>query len=111
MAETKSSSWQDPAVARNFLDERRAAIPFGSEQVAVMLRLVRHFRPEPRHITPLRAKPRAPYAPYEMRSPATLHPCARSRGANRQTSASSRPYGAFRRRYGRLPPHGGVCGA
>jgi tRNA (cmo5U34)-methyltransferase len=53
MAEMKTSSWQDPAVARKFLDERRAAIPFGPEQVAVMLRLVRHFRPEPRHILDL----------------------------------------------------------
>jgi tRNA (cmo5U34)-methyltransferase len=53
MAETKTSSWQDPAVARKFLDERRAAIPFGAEQVAVMLRLVRHFRPEPRRILDL----------------------------------------------------------
>jgi tRNA (cmo5U34)-methyltransferase len=53
MAETKTSSWQDPAVARKFLDQRRAAIPFGPEQVSVMLRLVRHFRPEPRHILDL----------------------------------------------------------
>jgi len=53
MYETKTSSWQDPAVARKFLDERRAAIPFGPEQVAVMLRLVRHFRSEPRRILDL----------------------------------------------------------
>lgn len=53
MTETKSSSWQDPAVARQFLDERRSAIPFGPEQVLVMLRLVRHFRPEPSHILDL----------------------------------------------------------
>jgi tRNA (cmo5U34)-methyltransferase len=51
--EKKSSSWQDPAVARKFLDERRGAIPFGRDQVEVMLRLVRHFRHEPRHIVDL----------------------------------------------------------
>jgi trans-aconitate methyltransferase len=49
----ESSSWQDPAVARQFLDERRAAIPFGPEQVEVMLRLVRHFRPDPGRILDL----------------------------------------------------------
>jgi tRNA (cmo5U34)-methyltransferase len=53
MTEKKSSSWQDPAVAQKFLDERRGAIPLGSEQVGVMLRLVRHFRPEPRSIVDL----------------------------------------------------------
>jgi trans-aconitate methyltransferase len=53
MSEKKSSSWQDPAVARQFLDERRGAIPFGPDQVGVMLRLVRHFRPEPRHVLDL----------------------------------------------------------
>jgi trans-aconitate methyltransferase len=53
MADMKTSSWQDPAVARKFLDHRRAAIPFGPEQVDVMLRLVRHFRPQPRHILDL----------------------------------------------------------
>ncbi len=53
MTEKKSSSWQDPVVALKFLDERRGAIPFGPEQVGVMLRLVRHFRPEPRHILDL----------------------------------------------------------
>ena len=53
MTEKKSSSWQDPAVAQKFLDERRGAIPFGRDQVEVMLRLVRHFRPAPRHILDL----------------------------------------------------------
>lgn len=51
--EKKGYSWQDADVARKFLDERRAAIPFGLEQVAVMLRLVRHFRPDPRRILDL----------------------------------------------------------
>jgi SAM-dependent methyltransferase len=53
MTERKTSSWQDPHVARQFLEERRAAIPFGPDQVGVMLRLVRHFRPEPRRVLDL----------------------------------------------------------
>jgi SAM-dependent methyltransferase len=53
MTEKKGSSWQDPQVARQFVEERRAAIPFGPEQVRVMFRLVHHFRPEPHHILDL----------------------------------------------------------
>jgi ubiquinone/menaquinone biosynthesis C-methylase UbiE len=53
MTQVQSSSWQDPAVVRHFLDERRAAIPFGAEQVDVMLRLVRHFRADPQRILDL----------------------------------------------------------
>ena len=53
MTERMASSWQDPEVARRFIEERRAAIPFGSDQVGVMFRLVRHFRPEPQHLLDL----------------------------------------------------------
>jgi SAM-dependent methyltransferase len=53
MTEKHGSSWQDPEVARRFVEERRAAIPFGPEQVGVMFRLVRHFRPEPRRFLDL----------------------------------------------------------
>jgi SAM-dependent methyltransferase len=47
------TSWQDAEVARRFLDERRAAIPYAADQVEMMLRLVRHFLGEPRRILDL----------------------------------------------------------
>jgi tRNA (cmo5U34)-methyltransferase len=47
------SSWKDAEVARRFLDQRRRAIPLGDEQIEVMLRLVRHFVPEPRSVVDL----------------------------------------------------------
>ena len=47
------SAWKDPSVARNFVDERRRAIPFGEEQLQVMLEVVHHFRPAPTRIIDL----------------------------------------------------------
>jgi tRNA (cmo5U34)-methyltransferase len=47
-----SSTWQDETVARNFL-ERRDALPYHGQQLELMLRLVAHFRPEPRLIMDL----------------------------------------------------------
>jgi tRNA (cmo5U34)-methyltransferase len=42
-----ASSWQDAEVARRFLDERRAAIPYAADHLDLIVRLVRHFRGEP----------------------------------------------------------------
>lgn len=42
-----NTAWQNPEVARHFLDERRAAVPYGADQVTLMVRLVEHLRPEP----------------------------------------------------------------
>jgi ubiquinone/menaquinone biosynthesis C-methylase UbiE len=47
MADAAGSSWKNAEVARRFLDERRRAVPLGDEQVTMMLRLVRHYVPEP----------------------------------------------------------------
>src|SRR6476646_7658536 len=44
------SAWQDPEVSRKFLDERRGAIPYGPDQLRMMVELVRHFHPGPRHL-------------------------------------------------------------
>jgi tRNA (cmo5U34)-methyltransferase len=52
-AEAAGSSWKDAEVARRFLDERRRAIPLGDEQVAVLLRLARHFVPQPGRVADL----------------------------------------------------------
>ena len=37
-------NWKDPAVAQHFLDETRAAIPLGFEQIDVMARVIRKTR-------------------------------------------------------------------
>jgi tRNA (cmo5U34)-methyltransferase len=47
------SSWQDGETARRFLDERRAAIPYGVDQIQLLLRLVRHYRDAPRQVLDL----------------------------------------------------------
>jgi tRNA (cmo5U34)-methyltransferase len=47
------TAWQDAEVARKFLEERRGAIPFGPEQVEVMLQVARHFQPNPTLIVDL----------------------------------------------------------
>ncbi len=47
------SSWQNANVAQKFLDERRAAIPYGSDQVDVMLRLIERFQPEAESVVDL----------------------------------------------------------
>jgi len=47
------TTWQRAEVARAFVDERRAAIPYGPDQVRMMLQLVEHFRPRPRWILDL----------------------------------------------------------
>jgi ubiquinone/menaquinone biosynthesis C-methylase UbiE len=52
-ADAAGSSWKDAEVARRFLDERRRAIPLGDEQVAVLLRLARHFVPWPGRVADL----------------------------------------------------------
>src|SRR5262249_368705 len=52
-ANAAGSSWKDAEVARRFLDERRRAIPLGDEQVAVLLRLARHFVPQPARVADL----------------------------------------------------------
>ena len=38
-----ATSWQNPEVARRFLDERRAAIPYAADHLDLMVRLARHF--------------------------------------------------------------------
>ena len=53
MTEAAGSSWKDAEVARKFLDERRRAIPLGDEQVAILLRLARHFVPHARRVADL----------------------------------------------------------
>ena len=37
------SSWQRADVAHTFLDERRAAIPYGIDQVQIAVRAIHHF--------------------------------------------------------------------
>lgn len=41
----RSSAWQDADTAWKFLDERRGAIPYGPDQVRMLLQIVEHFRP------------------------------------------------------------------
>src|SRR6185312_603379 len=48
-----ATSWQNPEVARRFLDERRAAIPYAADHLDLIVRLVRHFRGEPARLLDL----------------------------------------------------------
>src|SRR5262245_2350948 len=47
------STWQDESVARQFLDERRGAIPYASDHLELIVRLVRHFLGEPARLLDL----------------------------------------------------------
>jgi ubiquinone/menaquinone biosynthesis C-methylase UbiE len=47
------SSWQDERVARQFLDERRAEIPYAGEQIALLLQLIAHFLDAPKRLLDL----------------------------------------------------------
>ena len=48
-----SSSWQDPAVAHLFLDNRRAAVPHGSEQIRLMREVIRELLGTPTRVLDL----------------------------------------------------------
>ena len=48
-----ASSWHNENVARQFLDERRAAIPYAGDQIALLLQLIAHFRGAPRRLLDL----------------------------------------------------------
>ena len=50
MAET---SWQRADVVSKFLDETRAAIPYGIDQVQIALRAIHHFRVRPQRFIDL----------------------------------------------------------
>ncbi|MDQ2730151.1 MAG: class I SAM-dependent methyltransferase [Armatimonadota bacterium] len=47
------SSWQQVETAREFVQQRRAAIPYGTDQIAVMLQLVDRFCPNPQFVVDL----------------------------------------------------------
>lgn len=47
------SSWQQVETAREFVQQRRAAIPYGTDQIAVMLQLVEGFCPNPQFVVDL----------------------------------------------------------
>ena len=40
-----NTTWQRADVALNFLDERRRNLPYGEDQLQLLLRVVKHFRP------------------------------------------------------------------
>jgi ubiquinone/menaquinone biosynthesis C-methylase UbiE len=48
-----SSAWQNEEVARRFIEETRAAIPYHGDQLGILLDLVARFRPEPHRIVDL----------------------------------------------------------
>ncbi|MBW3621823.1 MAG: methyltransferase domain-containing protein [Armatimonadetes bacterium] len=48
-----SQTWKEEEVARRHLDEVRGAIPYGPDQLRIMLQLVARFRPLPRRIVDL----------------------------------------------------------
>lgn len=47
------SSWQRADVAHTFLDERRASIPYGIDQVRIAVRAIHHFGVRPRRFLDL----------------------------------------------------------
>src|SRR5690349_12854947 len=53
MTQVPGSTWKDAEVGRRFLDERRSTVPLGDEQVKIMLRVARHFVPQPARVADL----------------------------------------------------------
>jgi SAM-dependent methyltransferase len=49
----RGSAWQNAEVARQFVDGSRDAIPYGADQLAVMLVLIHRFRPRPHRLLDL----------------------------------------------------------
>jgi SAM-dependent methyltransferase len=47
------TSWQRPEVAREFVDKRRAGIPFAQEQLSIMALAAKHYVPDARRIADL----------------------------------------------------------
>src|SRR5438445_362649 len=45
--------WQEPAVAQKYLEETRGAIPYGPDQLRIMLQLIERFRPAARLVLDL----------------------------------------------------------
>lgn len=50
---TAGSAWQRAEVARAFVEERRTAVPYGIDQIRVMLQVVSHLIEAPRRIVDL----------------------------------------------------------
>ena len=48
-----STSWQIPEVANDFINDRRGAIPYGADQLHIMLKLIDQFRPSPHYLVDL----------------------------------------------------------
>lgn len=49
----EKTNWQRQDVAQNYLEKVRGGIPFGAEQVKIMLQVVNHFNPNPKRIIDL----------------------------------------------------------
>jgi len=49
----KPTAWQDAEVAREFLEERRGGIPYGADQMRMLLDVAGHFCPQPQRIVDL----------------------------------------------------------
>ena len=49
----ETTAWQRQDVTQHYLEQVRAGIPFGAEQVKLMLQVVNHFMPHPKKIIDL----------------------------------------------------------
>jgi ubiquinone/menaquinone biosynthesis C-methylase UbiE len=47
------TAWQDAETARRFVEERQSLVPFGAEQIRMLLQLVEYFRPRPKLVLDL----------------------------------------------------------
>ncbi len=47
------SSWKKPEVVRRYLDDVQSGIPYGTDQLHVMLVLIQHVRPHPKVVVDL----------------------------------------------------------
>lgn len=41
------TSWQKEDVSQNYLEQIRGGIPFGAEQIMMMIQMIHHFKPNP----------------------------------------------------------------
>ncbi|MFO0699547.1 MAG: class I SAM-dependent methyltransferase [Nitrospira sp.] len=53
LEELTISSWTDPGVVRRYLDDVQPGIPYGTDQIHVMLALIQHVRTHPNRVVDL----------------------------------------------------------
>ena len=46
----ETTTWQRHEVTQHYLEQVRGGIPFGAEQIKIMLQIINHFTPNPKRL-------------------------------------------------------------